>query len=462
MSIIKNLSVIGALALLPFSLGLCDQEPRVAVGLTGSIGIYNPLTSEQLLRKDFPLSSNNTSNAPIYLSFLDPSSNNLLVSFNHNNIWLSDGKGNVIPSEPSTESLQTACLVVKNGDTCEIVVSTRAGDINVYDAVTGANSKPFDFMNHQGVSSLAMYRQGEGIFLVAGTAAGFIDIYNYETRKCVQSINTYENNGFYEGSYISNVLVFAHDNSVKVIASTTQMPARKSSQLGCWDTVTGIQSYVVPYSEEPKVGFYGRGDIYSLELYKDNGALKLVTSATDEGKIKIWDPVTGTCIQTLYDQRFAQTASLAVRVFQSKDETGEVTKLVAGYWSGEIAVWNTKTEQVEAYVNQNQNLPEETSKLVRFITLFHDAGQKYCTVGNDAGDVYAYELESLTSIKSWSAGQHSISALANPQELLINSAKSQLGFFSMMIGCYVPYFDVQQAAIEQEGSSGGSGSCCFI
>ncbi len=294
-----------------------------------------------------------------------------------------------------------------------------------------------------------MYQQNGKQFLVAGSTAGFIDIYDYQTGECVRSINVYDNDGFYKPSWVNNVVIFQDGEAIKIIASTINTPQNMSGQLGCWDAATGQKEYVVWYSDTTDPDDYNSGDIYSLQLYKDvDSKLKLMTSARDpQGMIKIWDPVKGSVIQSLYDERFANTQTVCVRAFESEDETGKVIKFVAGYMSGEIAVWNTRTGLFEAYVNQNENVHEPLSKLVRFITLFDYQGTKYCTAGNDNGGVFTYRLNDLQCIKNWSLGErNTVSCLANPQELLADPTKSQF-CFNLPLGCYVPYFDSDNLVI---------------
>lgn len=462
MNILKKLFFVGALVAVPFSYALCYEGPRVAVGwfsnnVDSGVAIYNPLTGEQLLRKDFPHMTDGVGNAAVYLSFLSPYDNSLLASFNRNNIWVYNQGDEIVESEPATEKYMTACLLVENGDNYQIVVPTQGGSIKAYDAHTGNVVISFEFTGHEGevgyqagVMSLAMYQQDGKPFLVSGSTAGYIDIYDYQTGKLVKSINTYANNGFFEPSWINTVVVFQNGDSIKIVASTCNTPQDKSGQLGCWDAITGEKEYVVWYCDTTNPCYYNSGDIYSLQLYKDSDeTLKLVTSAADrEGMIKIWDPLTGRVIQSLYDERFLKTNTVALRAFESEDETGKVIKFVAGYMSGEIAVWNTRTGLVEACVNQNENTPKGVSKLVRFISLFNFQNKQYCTVGNDNGDVYTYVINGLQRTVNWSVGQRNpVFSLANPQELLTDPTKSQLGFFNLMLGCYVPFVDLNNFRI---------------
>lgn len=453
MNIIKKLFFVGLLAALPCASVLSYDLPRVAVGWVGNgvprgLALYNSLTGEKLLEQ--------TSNAtPAYMSFLSPFSNSLVVNFNTNNLWVYNQDSEIVASEPATQTPMTSCLLVKNGDAYNIVASAQDGSINAYDSATGKVVITFELTGHIGVSSLAMYQQDGKPFLVAGTVAGFIDIYDYQTGVCVRSINTYENDGFYNPSWIDTVVVFQDGDAIKIIASTANTPQGMSGQLGCWDATTGAKEYVVWYCDNVDPKKINQGDIYSLQLYKDvDGKLKLITSAIDpQGLIKIWDPLTGAVIQSLSDERFSNTSTVCVRAFEGEDEIDEneivkVTKLVAGYGSGEIAVWNTRTGLVEAYVNQNANIPRFVSALVRFITLFTVKGVRYCTVGNDNGDLFTYKLDTLECIMNWSIGQGNIVwALANPQELLADPAKSQYGFFSLMLGCYMPYVDLDDLVV---------------
>jgi len=448
MNTIKKLFIVGLLAALPCASVLSYDMPRVAVGWSGNdissgLALYNPLTGEKLVEK-------NSNTTPVYMSFLNQYSNSLLVNFNTNNLWVYNQGSEIVESEPATQTPMTACLLVQNGDAYNIVASAQDGSINAYDSATGKVVIPFAVTGHTGVSSLAMYEQDQKPFLVAGTVAGFIDIYDYQTGQCVRSINTYENDGFYNPSWIDTVVVFQDGDAIKIVASTANTPQGMSGQLGCWNATTGAKEYVVWYCDNVDPKKYNQGDIYSLQLYKDvDGKLKLVTSAQDpEGLIKIWDPVTGAVIQNLSDERFSNTSTLCVRAFEGEDEAGKVTKLVAGYMSGEIAVWNTRTGLVEAYVNQNANIPRFVTPLVRFITLFTVKGVRYCTVGNDNGDLFTYKLDTLECIMNWSIGAKSIIwSLANPQELLADPAKSQYGFFSLMLGCYVPYVDLDDLVV---------------
>ena len=459
MNIIKKLFVVGALALLPFSMGLCDQAPRVAVGWLGNqytenssgIGIYDPFTGQALSK------TGDVGAVPLYLSFLSASSNNLLASFNLNNIYVYNQDGEIVTLESENQSNVMACLLVKHGDKYDVVAAMQDGGIKAYDSATGNIVVPFDFTGHEeveqaklGVCSLGMYQHGDDYFLVAGSTAGFIDIYNYQTGKLVRSINTYEDGGFYQPCWINNVVIFQHGDSIKIIASTSNTPQNMSGQLGCWDAVTGKQEYVVWYCDEVDQKNYASGDIQSLQLYKDvDDTLKLITSARDpQGKIKIWDPLNGTVIQELQDEEFVNTATLAVRVFESHDENGKVMKLIAGYWDGKIAVWNTRTGLKEACIYQNENVNPPISKLVRFISLFDFQEQQYCIVGNDNGDLYTYLLDGLRYVTSWSVGQgNSITALASSQGSLVDPKKSQLSYFDLTLGCYVPFVDLDNLVI---------------
>lgn len=465
MNSIKKIFAYGAFVVASFSSVLCKEEPRVAVGWIGNgvegksgVALYNPVTGSLLLKNDFEHMTNGQGNAPMYLSFLAPYSNGLLIGLNKNNLWVYNQDYEINRSKPATKSEMSAYLVVKNGDTYDIIAATQDGSIKAYDSETGTVVISFDFVDHSGVagyqigiSCLAMYQQDGKPFLVAGSTAGFIDIYDYQTGVCVRSINVYDNNGFYQPSWVNNIVVFQDGDAIKIVASSCSTPTDISGQLGCWDATTGEKEYVVWYCNNGIVNpkEYTQGDIYSLQLYKDvDGKLKLMTSAQDpQGMIKIWDPLTGNVIQSLYDERFANTSTVCVRAFESKDETGKVIKFVAGYWSGEIAVWNTRTGLVEAYVNQNENVPEPSSKLVRFITLFDYQDTKYCTAGNDNGGVFTYRLNDLQLIMSWSLGEKNIvSCLANPQELLTDPAKYQF-CFNLPLGCYVPRVDLDNLDI---------------
>lgn len=457
MNIRKKLFAMSSLALLHFAFVLCYEGPRAAVGwlgndgterLTSGILIYNPLTEKVFLE------NNDVGNVPLYLRFLSLSSNNLLASLNSSDIYVYNEEVGIVTSQPSNQSNVMACLLVKHGDKDNVVASMRGGGIKAYDSMTGNVVVCFDFTAHEdrelGVCSLGMYQHGDNYFLVAGSTAGFIDIYNYQTGKLVLSINTYKEGGFYQPCWINNLVVFQHGDSIKIIASTSNTPQNMSGQLGCWDAVTGKQEYVVWYCDEVDQKNYASGDIQSLQLYKDvDDTLKLITSARDpQGKIKIWDPLNGTVIQELHDEELVNSATLAVRVFESHDENGKVMKLIAGYWDGKIAVWNIRTGLKEACIYQNKNVNPPISKLVRFISLFDFQEKQYCIVGNDNGDLYTYLLDGLQCVKQGSVGQrNSITALASQQELLIDPKKSQLSYFNLTLGCYVPFVDLNNFVI---------------
>lgn len=419
-----------------------DNQPRVALGWSGGAGIYDPLTGQELLRYNFPGSTPEGSpNVPQYISFLPPNKSGLLVSINKKHFMVKQENSEPVVSDPATESLQTATLIIKNQNACDIISAERAGYVKSYDAATGKlQENQFAFSGHEGVASLYLYSQGEGLFLVAGTTSGFIDIYNYTTGELVRSINCYED-GIHQGAWVNTVLAFKDGQSVKLIACTSIV----HGQIGCWDAASGKKVYVVNCCDHMDPEQPNSGDVYNLNLYQDiNGSLKLVTSAKDPARvIKIWNPLTGEVLQTLYDQRFDNTYPLPIRAFQSSDEQGEVVKLIVGYYSGDLAVWNTRTGAVEATVQQNQYLPRNVSTIIRFITLFQAEGQNYCTVGNDNGSVYTWKLEALQPVVNWSVGRgNSVSAMASSQELCKEPTRFQLGFFSAQMGCHVPIFSL--------------------
>lgn len=441
-----NNPVVMAFAVLAWSSFACMQAAsnhvRVAAGWAGGVGVYNPLTGQELLRYSFPESFNGANpNVPQYVSFLQPDFNDLLMSINRHRFVVYQKGDKKILSDPKTESLQTANLIVKSENSYDILSADRAGYVTSYDAASGKQQeRQFDFSDHQGVASLSLYSQGDDLFLVTGTTSGFIDIYHYRTGKLVQSINCYED-GIRAGAWINTVLAFNDGKSIKVIACTSV----NHGQIGCWDAFTGKKIYVVDCCDQVDRNQPNSGDVYNLNLFKDiDGSLKLVTSAKDSARvIKIWDPLTGVVVQTLYDEQFNDTYPLPIRAFISNDEQGQVIKLIVGYYNGKLAVWNTRTGLIEATVQQNKDLPLHVSRIVRFITLFESNGQTYCTVGNENGSVYTWMLETLELVVNWSVGErNSVSAIASSQEICVDPTKFQLGFFSSEMGCHVPFFNV--------------------
>lgn|GEM_PF-2370633 len=435
-----------------------SSQPRVALGWGGGMGIYNPLNGDQILRNNFDLvDEDGLVNVPLYTSFIEPNSNSLLISFDHYNTWFYNAlTGLMIESEPDTKSLQTACLLVKNNGEYEVVVPTRVGEIKAYNVITGTVSKDFAYLEHIGVSSLALFENNGNFYVVAGTTSGFIDIYDYESGTLVHSIDVYQD-GVNNGSWINTVVVFKDGDTVKVVASTSVNPVpTNSGQIACWDLNTYQKIYCVDFAEKVnRDKFYNDGDTYAILLYKDiDGSLKMVVPGWDsEGVIKIWDAVTGKCVKKLYAEQFKDTTILPVKAFESNG----VIKLIVGYYSGYLAVWNTQTGQLEASVYQNENVPRNISKIIRAISIFEVDGIKYCTVGNDNGDVYTWQLDTLEPVVNWSAGQDcSISANVCSQNLLENPEKSQLGFFSLMMGCNIPVADLSNFAIISADNSHNS------
>lgn len=442
------IKVLVVLAWSVASIHATGNQPRVALGWGGGVGLYNPLTGDQIMRTNFAtVDEHGLNNVPQYISFIEPNSNSLLVSFDHYNIWFYDAStGVTTESQPDTQSLGTACLLVKNNGEYEVVVPTRAGEIKRYNFTTGTVTRDFDYADHIGVSSLALFENNGNFYVVAGTTSGFIDIYDYESGTLIHSINAYQD-GINNGSWINTVVVFKDGDTVKVVASTSVNPVpTQSGQIACWDLNTYEKIYCVDFAQRVnRDKFYNDGDTYAILLYKDiDGSLKMVVPGWDsEGVIKIWDAVTGQCVKKLYAEQFNDTTILPVKAFESNG----VMKLIVGYYSGYLAVWNTQTGELEASVYQNENLPRNVSKIIRAISIFEVDGIKYCTVGNDNGDVYTWKLETLEQQVNWSVGQNcTISANACSQNLLEDPKKFQLGFFSLMMGCNVPVTEVNNFA----------------
>lgn len=412
------------------------DNPRLAVGWIGGVGIYNPLNGEEIWRNDLEATRAHGRNVPQYISFINPNDNSILVGFNQHSVFYNNSSK--ISVENASKLPGLAYLIVKNTDLYEVITTASNGELIAYNFHTGIVTRNFTTTNPRGATSLALYELNGTIFIIAGTTKGYIDIYEYESQNLVHSINAYED-GVHCGSFIVNIVVLSDGVNKKVIASTAVIPVpTDSGQIACWDLRSFQKEYCVDFAERvhrTKGPDANDGDTNAILVYKDtDGSQKMVVSGRDrERVIKIWDPFSGKCIKKIKAEQFENTI-FPIQAFESN----HVVKLIVGYLAGYLAIWNTQTCELEASVYQNQN---KVSTVIRAITLFEVGDVQYCTVGSDSGDMYTYELNKLTLVANWSVGQHSISAQACSHALSGNP-EPQLGYFSQMIGCNVPFADL--------------------
>lgn len=382
----------------------------LAVGYGGVIELRNPLTGERGDRIEVAsghsviipnLDSNQpgvpvripSTHSPTILSYVNIGDSwNLFAGFNFHQ-W------NIYPDDKAvyystvTHGRQSAYALVKEASSVhnngysdyKIICGSTGGAVGLFNVHNGIREKvitqPIFSPGSQGITCFGMYQENDNYFLACGShCGGCVDIYDYHTGKLVNSLP-----GFDEYGFVSGVIVFKHNNEIRIVASTN------TGFVTCWkktDSWNQEWNKVIQHQ-----GLQKNVPINGLVVYKDaqDAAVKFIPMTSD-GVIRVGDACTGTELKTLSNEQFATSLLLDAKPWTlslvdiKPYQVGDSVKLAVTYKKnqreGFLAVWDVTIGSLEYC----KKIPPAA------LTLFEDDEKIYCVTCGVDGIVRTWDL----------------------------------------------------------------------